>query len=510
MSGPVLALILGLLLLGAAAVLLWMARNGSGNPDGQGVTGDDAVASEVGGEGFEETPTEADWAEEPEDSAPVMNRHLGGVGRAIRKRRREWAPTRDLEYVREDGQIAYDWPDSLTSEFIESGRQEQQRNPLVLRDVVAGFYRGHELHIGDIGESTLLGVRRGGASPVNVHYAQGGGVPAGMRRVEALDQPPYFAMTSDVRALDRMVDVRLEESLGVLGLVVTDIAWARDWVVVRMSRRLDVAVWDDVLPHMVTLADVAMVLPPLNSAVPLDLSLGDRTRELPGEISTPVAPQSTSQPVAGTASTAQDRRGAHIQPVPTDSERADDAAAELEAQRKREELLEEKDTPAHAQAATHERPDITRPADPVDFPTRSHGRNLGDTTDLDGEFGGEEPFVHHIPPLGEDPEHTAGRYSGAQSRVFRTEQGSAGSTIFNDVEAPTAAADVWQAEVVDGPAAEELPSNVRSLREMRGRGSGRHRAASARHARKDDVEAGSREEDYETVEGEIVDPSDLE
>lgn len=610
MSGPLLALILGLLLLGVAVALLWTTREGSGNPDGSSHTDGDLALSGSGDEAsaygsdapeaddfgtdagtgesaeldqldepvddseYPEYSGYSEWAdsdEEPtyknnapeqpvddeleesasqtEEPTPVANRPLGGAGRSIRKRRREWAASRDLEYLREDGQIAYDWPESLTGEFAEYGRQDNQRNPLALRDVVAGFYRGHELHIGDLGESTLLGLRREVASTVNVHFAQGGGVPAGMRRVEALDQPPYFAMTSDVRALDRMVDVRVEDSLSVLGLVVSDVACSRDWVVVRMSRRLDLSVWDDILPHVVTLADAAMVLPPLNASTLLDLSLGDRTRELPGETPAPAtAAASSATASAHTAGTPQveahSRRAAHVQPVPSDSERLAaaqreaEAAAEREAERERERLLAEESAPAHSQAATPERPDITRPVEPVDFPTRSSSRNLGDTAGLDtdsaavlggyGEPDDEDAAATHIPSLGEDPEHSSGHYSGAQSRVFRSEWGS-GSTIFNDVddasEGDFAASfpdddatqspavfspDVWQAEVIDGPATEELPSNVRSLHEMRGRSSGRHRAASARHARKDEPEIAPRDEDYEMVDGEIVDPSDLD
>ena len=117
---------------------------------------------------------------------------------------------------------------------------------------------------------------------MTVYYSVAGAVPAGMRRAELLDQPPYYGFTTDIRALNRMLDERVEDGLAALAHVVSDVIWENDWVVVRMSRKLDMSVWDQVLPVVRTLADAAMVLPPLIMSTPLAMDFADPTRAWPG------------------------------------------------------------------------------------------------------------------------------------------------------------------------------------------------------------------------------------
>ena len=128
-----------------------------------------------------------------------------------RRRRRQWAADNGFEYTKEDGEVARDWPIAILG--------DQRRGVPTLREVVSGFVDGHQVHIGDVGSSTLMAMRRVEESPVQVLYSADGAQPPGMRRTDLLDQPPFAAYTTDVRALDRMLDARVEDSLAALSPV---------------------------------------------------------------------------------------------------------------------------------------------------------------------------------------------------------------------------------------------------------------------------------------------------
>lgn len=239
--------------------------------------------------------------EAPHSRSP-FSASSGSVGR--RRRRKAWAGAHEAEYLREDPSLAGEWPLSLLGlldpslperiqAFVTTGRLPDATAPippvvlgtqLQATDVLSGFYRGHLLHIADIGGATVMALRRLAYSPVSVHYSvpRGGQRPSptpyGLRRCELLDQAPFAAFTDDVRALDRMLDVRAEDALFALSEVVTDVAWGGEWVVARLVPRLDMAVWEELPPYLVTLADSAMVLPPEVTTVLLEWDAADPTR----------------------------------------------------------------------------------------------------------------------------------------------------------------------------------------------------------------------------------------
>ena len=446
---------------------------------------------------LDESPAEG-WAEEPSEdrSAPASSPASAMAAFGFpRRRRRQWAADNGFEYTKEDGEVARDWPIAILG--------DQLRGVPTLREVVSGFVDGHQVHIGDVGSSTLMAMRRVEESPVQVLYSAGGAQPAGMRRTDLLDQPPFAAYTTDVRALDRMLDARVEDSLAALSQVASDVAWGQNWTVVRISRKLDFNVWQEILPRLRSLVDAAMVLPPAQTSAPLEMLAADQLRPLPGgplQVNTadPVNQEEIEEQAAETSS----RRAAYLQAVPDGT--ADDAgragsdasaSAAADSNLAQDSTARAEEAAAHAEVPNPERPDITRPAEPVTFPSRTHTRWEGGDPDSFDSFAvgdyddpAEDDDLHAgrrrrrdggIPRLGEDPEHMSS-HNSQYAQVIRVEAEEA--TIFEEFE-------------------ETKSTAVRlSPVTQRRRSGGRHRAPEARHARPEPIEP----IEYETVDGEVV------
>ena len=446
---------------------------------------------------LDEHPAE-DWAEEPSEDRPAPASGPASAMAAFgfpRRRRRQWAADNGFEYTKEDGEVARDWPIALLG--------DQRRGVPTLREVVSGFVDGHQVHIGDVGSSTLMAMRRVEASPVQVLYSADGAQPAGMRRTDLLDQPPFAAYTTDVRALDRMLDARVEDSLAALSQVARDVAWGQNWTVVRISRKLDFNVWQEILPRLRSLVDAAMVLPPAQTSAPLEMLTADQLRPLPGgplQVNTadPVNQEEIEEQAAETSS----RRAAYLQAVPDGA--ADDAggagsdataSAATDSNLAQDSTARAEEAAAHAEVPNPERPDITRPAEPVTFPSRTHTRWEGGDPDSFNSFavgdyddpaedddlraGRRRRRDGGIPRLGEDPEHMSS-HNSQYAQVIRVEAEEA--TIFEEFE-------------------ETKSTAVRlSPVTQRRRSGGRHRAPEARHARPEPIEP----IEYETVDGEVV------
>lgn len=433
-------------------------------------------------------------------ATPASTSGMAGFG-FPRRRRRQWAIDNGFEYTKEDSELARAWPVAITG-------AQHGRVPM-LREVVSGFVDGHQVHIGDMGSSTLMAMRRVEESPVQVLYSAGSAQPAGMRRTDLLDQPPFAAYTTDVRALDRMLDARVEDALAALSQVATDVAWGQNWTVVRVSRKLDFHVWEAILPRLRSLVDAAMVLPPAQTSAPLEMLYADQLRPQPGgPLQVHTDDPLNQEEIEEQAAEASSRR-AHLRAVPDGAEDAEGSDAHASAagegpgaqtgqagagqagQAGRAERSEE--AAAHAEVPNPERPDITRPAEPVAFPSRTHARwEGGDTGSFDsfavGDYDDADDDVHAgrrrrrdggIPRLGEDPEHMSA-HASQYAQVIRDDAEEA--TIFEEVE--------------------ETKSTAIRLSPVtqRRRSGGRHRAPEARHARPEPIEP----VEYETVDGEVV------
>lgn len=482
------------------------ADAGAAAERGEGAEPGNATES---GEALAPSEAQAPAGQQPEqgsgrpESVRAESAH-GGLFASIRRRRRQWAAANGAEFTREDIDLPQEWP--------RAALQAVNVSPIraLAKDVVSGFWEGHEYHVADLGEGTVMAMRRAAASPVTVHYSRDKGVSEGMRRSELLDQPPYVAYTSDVRALDRMLDVRVEDGLAALSQVASDVVWGEDWVVISISRRLEFSVWEQVLPQLLALAHAAMVLPPRVMSVPLELDNADQTRALPGvEITLragrgaqsadkSASGKSNSQDAAAPGSrNSKEKAGAegdkpkksrpgYLRAVgsvlnnPAETQSENEQKSQVNSQPAQPEVFAGQES---EESLTSDRPHIERPASPVEFPSRYDRSREGNATSEDFADSTLDLDSQRIPRLGEDPDHISGSV-GQRPQVIRVEFDDE-PAIFND----------------------ELSATAAERRGQRRR-SGRHRAPDARHALPAPIEPV--EADIEVVEAEVVEPEDSE
>jgi hypothetical protein len=455
---------------------------------GQGTAPETAQA----GEPIPESRGTADTAQaEVAESAETPETYSSGLF-AGRRTRRQWAHSHGYEYAKEDRYLPGEWPDSLMALVRDDA---SAGSTTVARDLVSGFTGGHQFHLAEVNGITVVALRREVFSPVQVHLSDGAAMPAGMRHSELCDRPPYTGYSSDNRALDRMLDSRVDAALHALAGAVSDIAFSTTWVTMRMSRRTDPPIWDHVIFQGRALVAASRVLPPRVTSQELDMTNADPTRpRVRGTVDAAVGGHDGHDGSPQDEGVAQ--RG-HLRAVP-DAVAPDAAPADAD------------DVPADDVAtasAGESRPRMERSATPVDFPTRSEAQTMGDVSDfpehdrIDGDGGdGEAGGVDAIPAVGEDPEHSR-RISGGGPRVIRAS--GQRSTIFGD-ETDT---DTETATAADTDAVRTTSAEVDIIGTVPGQGArGRHRAPSARHARR----AGDPGEghDYPEVDAEVVDPED--
>ncbi|WP_313512436.1 hypothetical protein [Corynebacterium variabile] len=413
----------------------------------------------------QEEPSGTDTTPEPmpEPTPAPAPEPSGFTGR---RGRRHWAAAHGFEYTREDAFLTAEWPVSLIREISAT-----DQGPAA-RDLVSGFLDGHQVHIADVAGSTLLALRRGAYSPVNVHITTTAAMPAGMRHDADLDRAPFTVYATDNRAVGRMLDSRVEGALTALSGTVSDVAFSGAWVVARCARRTDADRWDALLPHLVALGSAARVLPPLVTTATLDIAVADPTRPRPASgvhVSVDPAAEPAAEEVGEDRDTA---RPGHLRAVPdvpaapepeVEPDIGTGDAAETEA-------------PGEPGEPTH--PKVERPSDPVEFPTRSRGQVYGEA-DLDGSWPEDvtEDGLTSIPALGEEPTASASDDDGP--RIVRA---GTSATIFSD-----------STDSTDSTGSTGTVSR------------GRHRGPDARHAGADRDSADSAD-DYDVVDPEVVDP----
>lgn len=383
-----------------------------------------------------------------------------------RRGRRHWAAAHGFEYTREDAFLTAEWPVSLIREISAT-----DQGPAA-RDLVSGFLDGHQVHIADVAGSTLLALRRGAYSPVNVHITTTAAMPAGMRHDADLDRAPFTVYATDNRAVGRMLDSRVEGALTALSGTVSDVAFSGAWVVARCARRTDADRWDALLPHLVALGSAARVLPPLVTTATLDIAVADPTRPRPAS-GVHVSVDPAAEPAAEEAGEDRDTaRPGHLRAVP-DVPAAPEPEAEPDIGTGDAAETEEPGEPGEP---TH--PKVERPSDPVEFPTRSRGQVYGEA-DLDGSWPEDvtEDGLTSIPALGDEPTANASDDDGP--RIVRA---GTSATIFSDS--------------TDSTGSTGSTGTVSR---------GRHRGPDARHAGADRDSADSAD-DYDVVDPEVVDP----
>lgn len=299
-------------------------------------------------------------------------RNVGPLaGMAARRARKAWALGRNADFRKIDAEVASWW------DRVPAGDA---------RDVVSGFAHGREMHLCDVGGVTLLALRRAIPSDEILEFSRDGRTDLPEVGVE----DGITVSATDPEIIHRIFDERAHRALRDLPDVI-DAAWAEgEWVIGAFADGSGPDDWDDALAPLAAFADIARRLPPSPGSIgELDAGHRDPTRPAAGDGE--VAAPGHLRPLAS---------GSPVTTAP--------AAATAVAE------------PAD-EAPTWRPP--TAPPVPVDMPTRSVGKRMGD-----GEFRDIGESASGLPALGEDPEHSRATVTGG--RIIRPDTGPAG--IFGD------------------------------------------------------------------------------
>lgn len=299
-------------------------------------------------------------------------RNVGPLaGMAARRARRAWALGRNADFRKIDAEVASWW------DRVPAGDA---------RDVVSGFAHGREMHLCDVGGVTLLALRRAIPSDEILEFSRDGRTDLPEVGVE----DGITVSATDPEIIHRIFDERAHRALRDLPDVI-DAAWAEgEWVIGAFADGSGPDDWDDALAPLAAFADIARRLPPSPGSIgELDAGHRDPTR-----------------PAAGDGEVAAP---GHLRPLASGSPVATAPAAATAVAEPADE------------APTWRPP--TAPPVPVDMPTRSVGKRMGD-----GEFRDIGESASGLPALGEDPEHSRATVTGG--RIIRPDTGPAG--IFGD------------------------------------------------------------------------------
>ena len=299
-------------------------------------------------------------------------RNVGPLaGMAARRARKAWALGRNADFRKIDAEVASWW------DRVPAGDA---------RDVVSGFAHGREMHLCDVGGVTLLALRRAIPSDEILEFSRDGRTDLPEVGVE----DGITVSATDPEIIHRIFDERAHRALRDLPDVI-DAAWAEgEWVIGAFADGSGPDDWDDALAPLAAFADIARRLPPSPGSIgELDAGHRDPTR-----------------PAAGDGEVAAP---GHLRPLASGSPVATAPAAATAVAEPADE------------APTWRPP--TAPPVPVDMPTRSVGKRMGD-----GEFRDIGESASGLPALGEDPEHSRATVTGG--RIIRPDTGPAG--IFGD------------------------------------------------------------------------------
>lgn len=299
-------------------------------------------------------------------------RNVGPLaGMAARRARKAWALGRNADFRKIDAEVASWW------DRVPAGDA---------RDAVSGFAHGREMHLCDVGGVTLLALRRAIPSDEILEFSRDGRTDLPEVGVE----DGITVSATDPEIIHRIFDERAHRALRDLPDVI-DATWAEgEWVIGAFADGSGPDDWDDALAPLAAFADIARRLPPSPGSIgELDAGHRDPTRPAAGDGE--VAAPGHLRPLAS---------GSPVTTAP--------AAATAVAE------------PAD-EAPTWRPP--TAPPVPVDMPTRSVGKRMGD-----GEFRDIGESASGLPALGEDPEHSRATVTGG--RIIRPDTGPA--AIFGD------------------------------------------------------------------------------
>lgn len=199
-----------------------------------------------------------------------------------KRARRTWARERGYSFEAADDLLASEWSRGAAAGGAGA------------RNVVTGSAYGHDAHVADLGESTVIAMGTGAETRAVVDFRREGFAAEGSDDLVKLDlYNGFVGFATEVGAGRRFVDRRVLTALEQLPPAVQTVWFEGAWVIAQLTREAGPEEWDATLAPLALLADAARVLPPVDDA---PLVLPYPTRDIPG--AEPAAePQPDLEPV---------------------------------------------------------------------------------------------------------------------------------------------------------------------------------------------------------------------
>lgn len=199
-----------------------------------------------------------------------------------KRARRAWAREHGYAFTSSDDMLASEWSRGAAAGGASA------------RNVATGAAYGHDAHVADLGEATVIAMGTGAETSAVVDFRRTDFAAEGSDDLVELDTHHGFTcFATQAGAGRRFVDRRVLTALEQLPAAVQAVWFEGAWAIAQLGRDATPQDWDATLAPLALLADAARTLPPLDDA---PLTLPFPTREIPGQAPT-AEPEVDDEPV---------------------------------------------------------------------------------------------------------------------------------------------------------------------------------------------------------------------
>lgn len=186
-----------------------------------------------------------------------------------KRARRAWAREHGYTFASSDDMLASEWSRGAAAGGVSA------------RNVATGSAYGHDAHVADLGEATVIAMGTGAETSAVVDFRRTDFVAEGSDDLVELDTHHGFTcFATQAGAGRRFVDRRVLTALEQLPAAVQAVWFEGAWAIAQLGRDATPQDWDATLAPLALLADAARTLPPIDDA---PLSLPFPTRGIPGQ-----------------------------------------------------------------------------------------------------------------------------------------------------------------------------------------------------------------------------------
>ena len=208
----------------------------------------------------------------PSAHARLPKSAFTGLLRSATRARRNWAQEHQFEYQKEDPYLSDEWSHGFAS------------SNLTAKDVVSGVAAGYELWLVDLGQVTVMAMRRKATSDVVIDIRRI--LQSDTYKFENLVSVTTFqgfhVFSNNPGAAQRFIDDRVGTAFATMPAKVTAMWLESNWVLAATPKGSVEEDWDAMVQPLALLADAAYVLPPAPGAMPpISYQDSDPTRVLP-------------------------------------------------------------------------------------------------------------------------------------------------------------------------------------------------------------------------------------